>query len=76
MSDTLRDLRAQKQAEAIENEEAYIAELVTLGEKKLSKHLDIVRMQIATAAARQDHSAVELLRCYEWQIIQARLQLC
>ncbi len=59
--------------EAINNAEQFIKQLEKMDDKKLSKHLDIIRLQQQMAFEQNNHSAIELLYEYEKQIIKARV---
>lgn len=51
----------------------YIAEMVKMSDKKLSRNLDLARIQMETAYKKRNDPALETLYEAEDQIIQARL---
>lgn len=54
------------------NREKYIAEMVKMTDKKLSRNLDLVRIQMKLAYKQRNDSALEALYEMEDQIVQAR----
>ncbi len=59
--------------DAIKNAERYIEQMVSMDDKKLSKHLDSFRQQMEMANKQNNKKAVELLCEYERQTIIARV---
>lgn len=62
-----------KLQDAIQNAERYIEKMKTMDDKKLSKHLDLLRQQMQMAYQQGNHEAFELLQEYEQQVIKSRL---
>ncbi len=65
----------QKLREAKSNAEEFIAQMKSMDDKKLSKHLDIFRQQMEKAYKDKNFAAYELLLEYERQTIEARVTL-
>jgi len=61
-----------KNADAIKNAESYIEQMKQMDDKKLSKHIDLYRMQMEIAYKQNNKAAFELLYEYEKQTIIAR----
>lgn len=61
-----------KLEDAIENAENYIAQLKAMDDKKLSKHLDLFRIQMQQEYQQKTYTAYELLYLHEKQIITSR----
>jgi hypothetical protein len=59
--------------EALQNKEAFIQQLKSMPDSKLSKHLDLFRQQMEMAYKQKNHVAYELLAEYEQQVFEARL---
>ena len=59
--------------DAIKNAERYIEQMVSMDDKKLSKHLDLFRQQMEMAYKQNNKKAFELLYEYERQTIIARV---
>jgi predicted solute-binding protein len=60
--------------DAIQNADKYIKQMVTMDDKKLSKHLDLFRQQMQMAYDQGNHKAFELLQEYERQVIISRMK--
>ena len=60
--------------EAIANAEKFIEQMQKMDDKKLSKHLDLIREQMQMAFKQKNETAYKLLYEYEMQVIQARLK--
>jgi predicted solute-binding protein len=63
-----------KLKEALDNAEAFIAQMKTMEDKKLSKHIDLYREQMEMAYRQGNSKAYELLYEYEKQTIIARAE--
>lgn len=64
----------QKLHEAQSNAEQFIAQMKTMDDKRLSKHLDLFRLQMEKAYKDKNFAAYELLVEYEKQTIEARVR--
>ena len=60
-----------KLEDAIKNAEQYIEQMKTMDDKKLSKHLDLFRIQMEMAYKQKNFEAYELLYEYEKQVFTA-----
>lgn len=58
--------------DAIKNAEKYVEEMKKMDDKKLSKHLELFRIQMQKAYETNNHEAFSLLYEYEKQVIIAR----
>ena len=58
---------------AFQNSDAYIKQLTSMPDSKLSKHLDLFRQQMQMAYEQKNYQAYELLVEYERQVFMARL---
>ena len=63
-----------KLKEAFDNAETFIAQMKTMDDKKLSKHIDLFRQQMEMAYKQRNTEAYELLTEYERQTIIARIE--
>jgi ribosomal protein S6 len=63
-----------KLKDALQNAEAYIAQMKNMGDKKLAWHIDLFRKQMAIAYQQGNTKAFELPSAYEQQIIVARVE--
>ena len=60
--------------DTIKNADKYIAQMIKMDDKKLSKHLDLFRQQMQMAYDQGNHAAYELLQEYERQVIISRVR--
>jgi len=65
-----KDVRIQL---ALDNWDAYVAQLTTMPDKELSKKLDIINMQAVIAHEKKITSSVELLEIWWRQVVEARI---
>ena len=63
-----------KLKEALDNAEIFIAQMKTMDDKKLSKHIDLFRQQMEMAYKQRNTAVYELLTEYEMQTIIARIE--
>src|SRR2546429_77678 len=65
-----KDVRIQL---ALDNWDAYVAQLTTMTDKKLSKKLDLINMQAQIAYEKGITSSIELLDIWWRQVVEARI---
>lgn len=62
-----------KLEEAVSNAEKFIQQMEKMDDRKLSKHLDLFRIQMQKAFENKNKEAYSLLYEYEKQVIIARV---
>lgn len=67
---SVRDIRIQQ---ALENWDAYVAELATLSDSQLSEKLDVINLQSEIARQKNNLSSIELLEIWWRQVVEARI---
>lgn len=65
-----KDVRIQL---ALDNWDAYVAQLATMPDKVLSKKLDVINMQAVIAHEKKITSSIELLEIWWRQVVEARI---
>jgi hypothetical protein len=65
-----RDIRIQL---ALDNWDAYVAQLTTMSDNELSMKLDVINMQAEIAIRNNITSSVELLEIWWRQVVEARI---
>jgi hypothetical protein len=58
---------------ALDNWEAYVAQLCTLTDKELEKKLELIHLQSELAERGKNTASIELLDIWQQQVIEARI---
>lgn len=69
----MKNTTTKKLKDTIKNAQIYIEQMEQMDDKKLSKHLDLFRLQMQTAYEQKNETAFKLLAEYEQQTLIARL---